>query len=325
MMKAAMKYGAPVAFAFLLSACGGGSSSSGGGSGSIETIEYSGASTAASLSSSNKDAFASSSEEVVTKAITADSSGDALDNVGFAAVSSKGGSADQAKLAKQAVDSVLEDVLAGVPVAATQSVAGDCGGSASYSGSESSATIAYSNFCIDVSGGTMVADGTVKYSYSTSGDIETSTVQYSNFSMTYGGETYTMTGTITDRYNMTEYYSEYSSWNYVVTQDGVSSQFSGSMTCTSYYSCEYYDQIKGSDGSVYQVSDLYVYDSGSYYTVEATFYHPEYGYVDLEASNITLCSDGSVASGTISLEDNSGTTITVTFNGCGSSPTVTLN
>ncbi|MCA6064581.1 hypothetical protein [Thalassolituus marinus] len=326
-MKAVTKYGAPLAFAILLGACGGDDSGTGN---TIEAIEYSGNNSAASLSADNQGVYATSSAEVVAKSIAANVSDDPMDNLPIAAVSRV--SSDQKALLKQAVGSVLEYTLEGLPIAATQNDTGDCGGAASMSGSESKATIVYSDYCFyDLYGDVVYADGSLSYVYSSSGDIEIVTYRFSDFTISYDEESSTLNGGMTDHYKWSEsdkeYYSVYSSWNYSVTQNGVTQQYSGTIECSSVAasSCEYDEQIQGSHGEVYQLSDLYVYDGDSYYTVEATFYHPEYGYVDLEASNITLCSDGSVGDGTIILEDNSGTTMTVTFNGCGSSPTVTLN
>lgn len=321
-MNTSIKYVAPMAFAFVLSACGGGSSSS--SSGGVEVIEYKGTTTPATLSSSNQGAFAQSSAEVVAKAIAGEDSSDALDNVPFGAVLSDA-DASQRDLAQKAVESVLDEALADLPVAGSQTINGDCGGSAKISGSEESATISYSNYCLGTGYDEIIFDGKVIYDYSTSGSIDTTKVEYQNFSIQYeDGESYTLSGTMVSRYNNAEYYMVSSSWNYTIKENGQTGTYAGSMTCNSSYDCEYYDQVKGSDGSIYQVADLDVYDYGSYYSVEATFYHPDYGYVELSANNITLCEDGSVGSGSISLNDGT-STLVVTFNGCGADPVVALN
>jgi len=322
-MNTSIKVAAPMAFAFVLSACGGGSSSSSGG---VDSIEYAGSTTAASLSSANQQDFADSATDVVAKAIAADESSDALDEVPFGGVIASDEGA-QRELAKQAVQAVLDDALAGVPVAASQTVAGDCGGSAKASGSEDSMTISYSNFCMDIGYGygQMVTNGTVYYDFSTSGNIETIEIEYRNFSMNYDGESYTINGTMVDRVDSVEYYTVSATWNYTITEDGQTYHFAGSMTCDAEYDCDYFDQVEGSDGSIYQVSDLDVYSNGSDYDVEATFYHPDYGYVELTASDITLCTDGSVGGGTILLVDDSNHGVLVQFNGCGVAPSVSYS
>jgi len=322
-MNTSMKVAAPMAFAFVLSACGGGSSSSSGG---VDSIEYAGSTTAASLSSANQQEFADSATDVVAKAIAADDSSDALEELPFGGVISSA-EGEQRELAKQAVQAVLDDALAGVPVAASQTVEGDCGGTAKASGSEDSFTITYSNFCMD-SGygyGQVVTSGTVYFDFSTSGNIETTEIEYRNFSMSYDGESYTLNGTMVEREHAVEYYTVSSTWNYTITEGGETYHFAGSMTCSSEYSCDYFDQVEGSDGSIYQVSDLDVYSTGSDYDVEATFYHPDYGYVELTASDITLCTDGSVGGGTILLVDDSNHGVLVQFNGCGVAPSVSYS
>jgi len=322
-MNTSMKVAAPMAFAFVLSACGGGSSSSSGG---VDSIEYAGSTTAASLSSANQQEFADSATDVVAKAIAADDSSDALEELPFGGVISSA-EGEQRELAKQAVQAVLDDALAGVPVAASQTVEGDCGGTAKASGSEDSFTITYSNFCMDIGYGygQMVTSGTVYFDFSTSGNIETTEIEYRNFSMSYDGESYTLNGTMVDREHAVEYYTVSSTWNYTITEGGETYHFAGSMTCSAEYDCDYFDQVEGSDGSIYQVSDLDVYSTGSDYDVEATFYHPDYGYVELTASDITLCTDGSVGGGTILLVDKSNHGVLVQFNGCGVAPSVSYS
>lgn len=312
----------PLAFV-LLTACGGGGSSSSSGSSTL--VEYDGATTAATISDTNKSALAGSSSEMVTLAIESENSGDSLGNlpVGIQAQSID---QDVLKKAKELVLSTDTGALAGLPVGAESSVNGECGGSASFSGSEENFTINYSNFCMYIGSDELVASGKVNIKTSTSGSIERTTLTYTNFRMSGMGETFTLTGTMVTEMNTTTYLETYSSWNISVTANGETIRSAGSVTCTAEDVCSFTEQFEAQNGDTYQVKDLSVSgDSSSGYSVSATFYDPDFGYVELTASNIILCADGSIASGSITLTDEAGNVLSVTFNGCGQEATVDLN
>lgn len=313
----------PLAFV-LLTACGGGGSSS-SSSGSSTLVEYDGATTAATISDTNKSALAGSSSEVVTLAIESENSGDSLGNlpVGIQAQSID---QDVLKKAKELVLSIDNAVLAGLPVGAESSVDGTCGGSASLSGDESNMTMVFSNFCINEDGYQMTFNGKANIKTSTNGSVKRLTITYTNFRMSGMGETFTISGTQVTEVNTATELETYSSWNVSVTANGETIRSAGSVTCTAEDVCSFTEQFEAQNGDTYQVKDLSVSgDSSSGYSVSATFYDPDFGYVELTASNIILCADGSIASGSITLTDEAGNVLSVTFNGCGQEATVDLN
>lgn len=326
MMNTTHSLTAAVLLSLLLSACGGG----GGGSSSsagYEVIRYSGAEGAAEISEENQGALAAGAGEVVALAIDAEGSEDALSDVPIGIQIQDGNT--QAEWARQAVERVLSSGLADLPVAASTSIEGDCGGSASITGSgteaNSSSVINYNNYCISLGGdeGNIRFNGKVTVAIATVGERMTTTIRYENFRMTAAGESFSLSGvitTVTDDFVLTE-----SSWNYTMTVDGVTSSWAGSVECDAEYNCEYRSQYEGSDGTVYQVADLEVSEGiDGEYSIEATFYHPDYGYVSLTATDIVLCADGSIGGGVIVLTDDDNT-LTITFNGCGSEPVIELD
>lgn len=168
---------------------------------------------------------------------------------------------------------------------ARTTISGDCGGSATVTGGSSGSTITYNNFC---SGG-VVANGTAVVSFSSSGAY---TITYSNFTVTYGGETYTL--------------------NMIVS-------------CDSQGNCTYSEDFTGSDGRSYRVEGSTVSgNSSSGYNISATVYDPDYGYIEITATNVTFCSNGNPGTGSITFTGSGGTSASVTFDSC-SSYTVTVD
>lgn len=304
-----------------LTACGGGSGSSSGGN---DIPTYKGKSGAAVLSDSNKADFASGSAEVVALAITSDESQDAVGNLprGITIASDK---PEQALWAQQAIDTVMDQIgqiPTGVAIDESQVDSVSCGGSASFSGTEKNSTIKYSNYCLNLDGGEIVFNGTVSVSISTNANLQTITMKYTNFSMSTDDETSVLNGTQVTTINTGTFVITESSWNYTLTVNGISSSWAGRLVCTSIDNCEYLGQFSGSDGTIYQTGSLSVSDDGSGYDVTANFYHPDYGYVSLNAEDITLCDDGNIASGVITLTDENEQALTVTFSGCGIDATI---
>ena len=254
------------------------------------------------LSSSNQDDFTDSSSDLVSSAIESYEAEDAV------SVFSVDDSLDQKELReklKGTVEGMLEEGKNTRTVSST-TIYGDCGGSATYNGSETSATFTYNSY--DDCYGTI--DGSVTYRTSTSGSNTTITIRYNSVTVDYGDEVYTISGTDTYVYNTDTYADVSGSWDVTVTYGGETNHYSGSYTCSS-NSCTYTENMVGDDGEVYQTEDLDV--SGNSSTgcdVSATFYDPDYGYVTLDASNIILCDDG-IASGTITLSDDSGNTLVI--------------
>ncbi|MAK91073.1 MAG: hypothetical protein CMI08_06220 [Oceanospirillaceae bacterium] len=307
----------------VLTACGGGGGGGGSSSGSDDDIvEYDGVTTPASFDTDNSSDFASSSSEIVSDLIESDESGADVGNLPTGILAAADSTA-----VKTVLDITAETVAGfeqsslSMPVAVDETVAGSCGGSVNYSGSENDFTITYNDYCEY----SMTMNGTVDATSSTSGSTTRTTLRYNNLQYTYEGITETVNGTYVIESDSQSYELSYSSWNLTYTMNGETVRITGSMTCNSNYDCTYYDQFVGSDGTTYQVSDASVSSIDGQYSVEATFYHPEYGSVTLDASNISICSDGSIGSGSIVLTDDDGTELSVTFSGCGNEPTIVLD
>lgn len=317
-MKTTLKFCLPLLGAVMLTACGGDSSDDNSGP---STVSYSGETGPATISSNNADSLSSSSEDVVVRAIESETASDDLDDFGSIGVSANTTDTDSAREALQAaVLTVIQSELANTVTAATTTINGDCGGTLVLNSSDSRAVFDFNNYCDD--GG--VINGSLILETSTSGSTTTLVMTYDDVRISEDGETVILTGTMTTRVNQNTGDLIGGEWNYVASVDGESITSNGSYTCSSNFACEYSQNLTGSNGTVYRINDLDVTDWGSYYDVSATFYHPDYGYMELEAENITSCSDGSIGSGEISLSDSSNE-LTIVFVGCGQEPSITLN
>jgi len=308
------------ALCLALTACGGGGSSSGGAGGVVPLVEYSGTSSAATLDSTTQDDFAEGADTVVVQAIEDDASDADIDSLptGLVASSSEGPSPEN--LAELVLDTVGK-TSGNLPIGASESIEGSCGGSATFSGSETSYTINYDDYCEYG----VISDGTINGSSSVDGNITSTTITYVDFAQTTdGSEWYTVNGTYKMRLNTDEFYVEYSAWNLTYTTDGDSYTISGSETCSDSLTCTFASNYTGDNGEIYKVEGLTVSINNSLYSVSATFYHPDHGYVELESTGVSLCDDGSIGSGSITLTDDDGSVLEVDYNGCGVDATVTL-
>lgn len=152
--------------------------------------------------------------------------------------------------------------------------------------SGSSAEITYNNCVLD----DITANGRVTYSQNSDGSF---TFSYINFTVTYLGETHTL--------NMTA-------------------------QCDSSYNCTYLTDYEGPDGRTYRVEGATVSSTGSTsYTVSATVYDPDHGYITINA-NVTYgsCTGGVPESGSITYTGSAGSSGSVVFNSC-ESFTVTVD
>ncbi|WP_428253056.1 hypothetical protein [Gynuella sp.] len=151
-------------------------------------------------------------------------------------------------------------------------------------------TITFTNCAIDVGDGTTAIYNGVAHSVYSSDD--SFTISYQNFTIQYNGTTSSL--------NMT-------------------------FSCDSNLNCTSYNDFS-EDGITYRVSDASVYgDSSSGWNVSARVYHENYGYINIQASNLIMCDSGGFSSGSISITDSSNSeVISIVFDSC-SSMTVTYN
>ncbi len=165
-------------------------------------------------------------------------------------------------------------------------VAGDCGGSASVTvdGDESGntdGTIVYNNFCVVGDTSNTIINGTVTFSFTST----MTTFTYTNVTVNDGTEIHT--------FNMT-------------------------YTCSSAFVCNWSSDFAGDNGTNYQTGNVQISgNNSSGYDISASVSDPTYGTVTFTAANITICSNGSIGSGTVQVIDTSDTVVTtVTFPDC---------
>lgn len=160
---------------------------------------------------------------------------------------------------------------------------------ASQSGNSGTVTIVYSN-CADSFGDfTSVTNGTADFTFAEDG---ATTIRY-DITTTYDGETFTISGTY---------------------------------ACDANFNCTYETEFSA-DGVDYRISNV----STSYsvgddsWDVSARIYHEELGYVEITGSDLVECENGGFSSGTISVTDDTNSTVmTITYVSC-TEMTVTFN
>ncbi len=143
-------------------------------------------------------------------------------------------------------------------------------------------TFTYNNCTMTGSG--IVVNGTAVFTQNSDGSF---ILRYNNFTMVYMGETYNLNTTI---------------------------------ECDASYNCSYLSDFSGLDGRTYRVDVDSVYSTGSSsYSINATVYDPDYGYVVINA-DVTYgsCTGGVPSSGSITYTGSGGSTGSVEFNSCDS-------
>lgn len=289
-------YGVAIALVLLLQACGGG-----GGGGGTTALSYSGLTTQATLDSDNADELARAGASGAHQAVGSESTPTVF----------RSGMATEAQLQDLAVRIMQQMRNGGYATAArgtaarTDNVSYEfCpGGGSAYmtipdSATETNftATLDFSN-CTDnsVPGTLYVYSGRVRMSYSESPGNFSLTIAYENFTVSIT-EAYTQTATI----------------NMSLMCGGTDTTGYTDMTCT------YYSDFTGSDGRVYRVGEFTVSGDSSGYTVSATVYHPDYGYVTV-ATTVPLtfnCTGGYPDSGTLVVTAAGDDSATVDFISC---------
>lgn len=306
----------PVAvFTLALTACGGSSSS--GSSDSVKAIDYSGAETQALLSTDNQDDFAASAAEILSDRLQRGSTPDVSLPIGVVAES-----VDADRVAEQAKNTLtfVEEKLAGyglnIPVAASSSevINGDCGGTLKASGNETSGSIVLSNFCNYDGANTIILNGKMSFAYKETATEEIVTLEMSNYSVTADGETLTMSGTAVMTNNK---FNDDNSFYISVRASfgGETVLVAGREVCVSGV-CTDSDYVEAGNGQVYRIDNTVVTSNINSYDVNAVFFHPSHGSVELSGDDLTLCNDGSIGSGVMYLSD-ADQTLTVTFSACG--------
>jgi hypothetical protein len=266
----------------LLQACGGGGG--GDGTGSSYTT-YSGLTTEAKVETTNSEDLSTAAASGALQAVAADSASGAL---GRPTPSLENKLLEVSpKISKWIVQSGFRYAAKTTDIS---SEVCDAGGTAiaDTNDAETVGTITFSSCGMsDGSGGTLVLNGTVDYTYTVSSD---SIVMTYHVTVTYAGETSDM--------NMTLSCVDFTS---------------ASPTCSA--SVDYV----GLDSRVYRVKDIDVSGSeASGFYVSATVYDPDHGYVEMTTNTpITFeCDNGVPGTGAVTLAGSDSTSATITFVSC---------
>lgn len=318
-----LKAGFGVLGVVFLTACGGGS---GGSSDTPGVVGYSGKSTAAVIDESNKQGLATSAAKNTAYQIDMADKYDASE-----ARPLKAGPVADRELVQRVI-SVLDEpsqkqVRSSQRTLRTPmesgTVAGDCGGSYSYDGTETSGVIVFNNYCtydITING---------KAEFTSSGLKETQVMNLTFTVVDYSGDVVTgsVSGTSVVVYDDDSYLNYTETFNIKATVDGETFTQAGEE--------RYENNVLVSESVFYtegdtvykaEVTSEFTTGSDGSYSGQMTLYDPAYGYVTVTATSLVPCSDGSgFASGTITIADESGNSASVTFNGCGQDATLTFN
>lgn len=233
---------------------------------------------AATFTGENQQALSVASVEATKQAVSSDSANDALPI----------GIESNHVAANIAIEIVYKTTLdrVNLPIAADVSDDFCDTGSVSFSGSD---PIKFTyNGC--VSDGVTI-DGVAIVSYSDDGD--SFRVEYKNFKINYGnGNTDTI--------------------NSVVSCSGLAS-------ATFEFECSVSSDFQV-DGRNYRVENSVVSgDESNGFNVDARVYDEEFGFIDVTSTGLIFdCDNGYPSTGTITMTDASGTTGTLTFDGCAS-------
>jgi hypothetical protein len=299
----------------LLLACGGGggdddntNGDNDGGDSANTSLDYSGETKQAAMTSDNVDELASAAASGSKQAVSSDSLSDSVPVVGQRSDSPVSQEQINEELA-QLIGGVLSggSQLAGRGTAArTEDLSAGLCDSGSVIVEFPDNGIA-GNWSIEFNQCTRNASfGSSSYSSTFDGSVEGTYVQAGNgyqLSLNYTNFTVSIThpyGSYTDTFNM-------------------------SMTCTASnqegtdVSCEYYVDYQGYDERTYRVTEASVSgNSSSGYQVSVRVYDPEHGYVTVTTEvPVTFdCSDGHPSAGRIRVEAADGATAVVEFTSC---------
>ncbi len=284
-----------------LTGCGG----SGSDSSNFGGVGYSGSTSPAVISEDNSGELADSGV-VVTKSLTQSENVD----LPFGVTLSGSLPVDvQKKLNKILKSNRTSVATSNLPVGITETVSGECGGSVTYSGSETSFTATFNNYC--------ESGVTISGKMSGSSSDSSYTESFNNITVSIEGETFVMSGSNTYKETSTQYIE---TGDIQVTFDGETFAYSYTETCgkTSPYDCTYSENVQAGNGLSYRIDDSNVSEGVNGWNVAARLYDPNYGYVEYVANNIQYCTDGSghIESGSIILTDSNTNVLRVDFNDC---------
>lgn len=207
--------------------------------------------------------------------------------------------------------------LSNLPIGASETEFGSCGGSATATGTESSFKVVFNNYCeseYDYDLGYSVAitlNGTVTGSVS---DTKES-FSFNNLTMNYGSEQITFNGNMTSLYyNDREVFKD----DLVLTTSEGSIAWMGELEC--YYSggCTYKEYFEADNGVTYRADDYSVNEYSDGWRFEGNVFDPTFGSFYLTANEIKYCTDGSgnIESGSMVITDAANNEMVILFTSC---------
>ena len=268
-----IRLAAPISLVLLLTACGGGG---GGGSNAVTGPSYNGAVTPAAISASNSEPIGTSGTDAASQTVNADS---ALGSTPFAISGQGGGTIPTAELTQ-----LVRDIS---QKAVDQNQTGNLPAGITYTADQLNQQSGTSDFC----GGSISIPDNTNFN-STTLDV---TMTFNNlcYNDSVNMQTITMNGKLRLIDSSTSFTMIYSNFTMTASGDGKTHTINASITCDSTGTSCSSDYV-GSDGVTYRVADLSVINNGGgAYNISATFYHPDYGSV-----NMTTASDLYFACGT---------------------------
>jgi hypothetical protein len=297
---------------FLLQACGGsGDDDNSGGDGTTSTsLNYSGETQQASMTSDNVDELATAAASGSKQAVSSDAvNSDSVPMIGQRSdlpVTREQISDDLAQLIGNALNRNSQLAGRGATAARTEDLSS-----------------------------TMCDSGSVIMEYPDSGTAGDWSIEFNQCtrSSDYGTGTYSSTlhGSVEGTYVQVgsgfQLTLNYINFSVSIThpEGSYSDTFNMSVTCTASneeatdLSCEYYSDYRGYDERTYRVTEVSVSGNGaSGYQVSVRVYDPEHGYVTVTTDvPVTFdCTDGHPSAGRIRIEAANGVTATVEFISC---------
>ena len=102
-----------------------------------------------------------------------------------------------------------------------------------------------------------------------------------------------------------------------ITLDGQTTLLQATLSCTDYgQQCSYFQYFAEGDID-YQLTDLVLSGDSSGYSVLARVYQENLGYIDVNGSDLTVCENGNIGTGTLSVRDSTNAVVlTVSFSSC---------
>lgn len=151
----------------------------------------------------------------------------------------------------------------------------------------------------------------------TADDYSDQYIEYQDYCTISGEDQYIINGYF-DFDNLNDSSSYRYTFDYAVTYRGETYRSRGTYTCNE-SGCSYQNYFVGTDGRQYRTENVSVSGSNGSYSVSARVYDQDLGYVDYQASNLTLCDSGvGFSSGTITVTASGDTLVEVTFSSCDS-------